>query len=76
MKVIQLNIPDEVETLLKSVPVKTEDFIIDAVKKRLKEIRDREIEKLLIEGYKSSKKEAKQLTKEFETIDMEDWDEY
>ena len=33
-------------------------------------------EKLLEEGYKASNAEGLQLTKEFDSVDMENWDEY
>lgn len=76
MKTIQLHFPDELAKRLRSIPMDIEKFIIDSVQKNLRETENIKMEKLLIEGYTASKKESKKITKEFESVDLENWNEY
>lgn len=76
MRTLQLKLPDDIANFLLSLPITTEEFIIDSVKTSLKEIKQKKKLNILVEGYKASKKEGKQLLKEFENIDIENWDEY
>ena len=76
MKTIQLNIPDRLERIIGTISVDKESFIIEAIRERLKRLRDNKIDKQLIEGYKASYKESRTITKEFESTDFENIDEY
>ena len=51
-------------------------FIAEAVQQKIEKLRDEELKKQLIEGYKATKKESLDLAEEFEFIDLEGWDEY
>ena len=51
-------------------------FILEAIKRRVEEIHKEELHRRLIQGYQSSRQEDLQITKEFEAADVEGWDEY
>jgi CopG family transcriptional regulator/antitoxin EndoAI len=51
-------------------------FIAEAVRQKILQIKKDEMEKLLIEGYQAVAKESLSLTKEFESADLEGWDDY
>jgi metal-responsive CopG/Arc/MetJ family transcriptional regulator len=57
-------------------PRKKSRFITETLKKRIDEIENEQIQKLLEEGYKERKAESLALTKEYEPTDLEGWDEY
>ena len=46
------------------------------IKKRIEQIEKEKLEQLLKEGYSKTKKVDKKLTQEFESVDLENWDEY
>jgi len=48
----------------------------EALKQRITEIQEEELNKILEEGYKARKQESLSIAKEFEPVDVEDWDEY
>lgn len=76
MKSIQIHIPDEIARTLKSFSGNLEGFILDSLRERLQRMKNKKTEQLLIEGYKASKKEAKDLKKDFEKTDINGWDDY
>lgn len=76
MRTIQIQIPDELEKLINNFAKDQQKFILDAIKDRITRIREKKLEKLLIEGYKSAANEAKRINQEFELIEIENWDEY
>ncbi len=76
MRTLELKLPDEIAKLLLSLPVKAEDFIIDSLKKSLADLKNKRKKDFLAEGYKASKKEARLLLKDFDHIDIENWDDY
>ena len=51
-------------------------FIAEALKERIEKIQYKEIQKAFEEGYKVRKQESHSIAKEFESIDLEGWDEY
>ena len=51
-------------------------FITEAVSERIKKIEDQLLKKELEEGYKARRTESISISKEFEPIDLEGWDEY
>ena len=76
MKAIQVVLPDELDMLLNAISHDKQEFIIASIRERLQKIHKKKIDKLMEEGYKSSRKDAKQFIKEFDNIDLEHWDEY
>jgi metal-responsive CopG/Arc/MetJ family transcriptional regulator len=57
-------------------PRKRSRFIAEAVRQRIEEKEKKAIDKLLEEGYQAAAKENLTLTKEFESADLEGWDDY
>jgi metal-responsive CopG/Arc/MetJ family transcriptional regulator len=51
-------------------------FILEAIKHRVEEIHQEELRRHLIQGYQSSHHEDLEITKEFEAVDVEGWDNY
>ena len=80
MNTVRLNItlPKEIEQELDKLvgPRKKSSFIADALKERIEKIKNKKLERLLEEGYKSTEKESRAIAKEFELNDLEGWDEY
>lgn len=46
------------------------------MRQRIEKIQNEQMQKLLEEGYKARKAESLAITKEFEPVDLEGWDEY
>jgi len=59
-----------------SEPRKRSQFISEAIKLRVAQLKKQEMEKLLTEGYQETKNEGLEITQDFESIDVENWDEY
>ena len=80
MHSVRLNItlPEDLVHQLNELvgPRKKSSFITETLRKRIEKIQNERIQKLLEEGYKSRKAESLAMTKEFEPIDLEGWDEY
>jgi len=55
---------------------KRSHFIIEAVKQRIRQKERKDLNKLLVKGYKATLKESLTIAEEFEAIDLEGWDEY
>jgi hypothetical protein len=51
-------------------------FIIDSLKERMAHLEKTELENILAEGYQAAAKEGVAITKDFESVDLEGWDEY
>jgi len=51
-------------------------FIAEALKERVKKIEEDKLQKMLEEGYKKRKEESLSISRDFESIDLEGWDEY
>jgi len=51
-------------------------FIAETLKERVKKIEEDKLQKMLEEGYKSRKEESLSISRDFESIDLEGWDEY
>lgn len=77
---IRLNItlPADLAEQLKHIsgPRKQSQFVAEALEQRIKQLKKKQMEKALAEGYKTTRKEGLKITKEFESIDLEDWDAY
>ena len=57
-------------------PRKRSAFIAEAIRQLLERNAKEALDRLLSEGYRANKSESLSLTKEFETSDLEGWDEY
>ncbi len=55
---------------------KRSHFITEAIRQMIEQKRREELERVLEEGYRLNKKESRALSKEFENLDLEGWDEY
>lgn len=51
-------------------------FITETLKERVKKIEEDKLQKMLEEGYKTRREESLSIAKEFESVDLEGWDEY
>ena len=80
MNTIRMNITlpkDLAQQLDKLVgPRKKSRFITQTLRQRIARIQHEQIQELLEEGYKARKAESLAITKEFEPVDLEGWDEY
>ncbi|OGW05041.1 MAG: hypothetical protein A2Z59_01315 [Nitrospinae bacterium RIFCSPLOWO2_02_39_17] len=72
MKMLSISLSDEIERELENISNK-DNFVVDAVKEKLKRERNKILDKLLIEGYKATNEEDKKLNKEWEEITLEKW---
>ncbi len=59
-----------------SAPRKRSQFIAEAIKLRIIHLKEKKMKALLKEGYEATSKEGLQITKEFESIDIVNWDGY
>jgi metal-responsive CopG/Arc/MetJ family transcriptional regulator len=80
MDTIRLNVilPKKLAQELEAVtaPKKRSQFIADAIKRRIKEMRDEQLRGIMEEGYRANAGESKALAREFEAADLEGWDDY
>lgn len=78
--IVRLNItlPKEVAESLNRMtePRKRSRFISAAIVERIERRQKEKLEKDLEEGYRATRQEALAISKEFETADLEGWDEY
>lgn len=78
--IVRLNItlPKEVAESLNRMtePRKRSRFIATAIVERIERRQKEKLEKDLEEGYLATRREAFAISKEFETADLEGWDEY
>ena len=51
-------------------------FIAEAVRQKIEQKEKEEMEKLLVEGYQAAAKESFAIAEEFESADLEGWDDY
>lgn len=80
MNAVRLNItiPKEIAKQLERLvgPKGKSAFITECIRQRIEQIKKEKLQELLKEGYKNNKSESITITKEFESIDLEGWDEY
>jgi len=73
---ITLPLPISEELNRYSEPRKRSQFIAEAIKLRIVQLKKQKMEKLLTEGYQETKNEGLEIAQDFESIDVENWDEY
>lgn len=76
MSTITLNLPEDIDRQLSTLKVRKEEFLLEALKEKIKAETTSNLEALLIEGYQERRSENEILGKEFVHIDMENWNEY
>jgi metal-responsive CopG/Arc/MetJ family transcriptional regulator len=80
METVRMNItlPSSLAKELKQITAtrKRSRFISDAIAQKIKQLKKQELDQLLVEGYQATMEEGLKLTKEFEQLDIEGWDEY
>ena len=72
LKRLNITLPEEIAQEIKDIPNKSR-FISEAVKEKLDRINKEKLDKLLIEGYKATRKEDKEINQEWEKITLEGW---
>jgi len=72
LKRLNITLPEKIAQEIKDIPNKS-SFISEAVKEKLDRINKEKLDKLLIEGYKATRKEDKEINQEWEKITMEGW---
>lgn len=68
------SITEELDKFTK--PRKRSHFIAQAIQLRIDQLKEQKKAALLEEGYKATAKEGMEISKEFEMIDIDNWDEY
>ena len=59
-----------------TLPRKRSQFIGQAIQLLIRQLKEKEKEALLEEGYKTTATEGREITRNFEATDIENWDEY
>lgn len=72
MKRLNITLPEKVAQEIKDIPNKSR-FISEAVKEKLDRINKEKLDRLLVEGYKATRKEDKEINQEWEKITLEGW---
>jgi len=72
LKRLNITLPEEIAQEIKDITNKSR-FISEAVKEKLERINKEKMDKLLIEGYKTTRKEDKEINREWEKITLEGW---
>ncbi|MEE8399170.1 MAG: hypothetical protein V3S89_09200 [Desulfobacterales bacterium] len=75
---LNIAIPKETADALNRAagPRKRSQFIVEAVRQKIRQKEKEDLDRLLSEGYRASLKESRDIAEEFETLDLEGWDEY
>lgn len=73
MKRLNITLPEEIVKELHNYK-NISRFIAEALKEKVKRMKQEELDKLLIEGYKKGAEEGKKINEEWESITLEGWD--
>lgn len=73
MKRLNITIPEEIIEKIKDIPDKNA-FISAAIKEKIDRINKEKLDELLVEGYKATCKEDREVNSEWEDITLEDWE--
>jgi metal-responsive CopG/Arc/MetJ family transcriptional regulator len=75
---LNITLPRIVSQALNEIagPRQRSKFIVEALTLRIEQKNRERLEKLLEEGYKATVKEDLEISKEFEAVDLEGWDDY
>jgi len=72
MKRLNITIPDEIIKEIEDIPNKSQ-FIAVALKEKIEMIKKKELDNLLIEGYKATRNEDKKINDDWERVTLEGW---
>ena len=72
MKRLNITIPDEIIKEIEDIPNKSQ-FITVALKEKIEMIKKKELDSLLIEGYKATRNEDKKINDDWERVTFEGW---
>jgi metal-responsive CopG/Arc/MetJ family transcriptional regulator len=73
MKRLNITLPDEIAEKIANKRNKSR-FIAEALKEKIKREKQKEIERLLLEGYKATSKEDAKLQADWEKAEIEGWE--
>jgi len=75
---LNITLPRHLAGLLNQIagPRKRSQFIAEALQDRIEKQKRIELENAMAEGYRATRDENITLSREFESIDLENWDEY
>ena len=75
---LNITIPKDLAQALKRLtgPRKRSQFVAEAVRERIEKQQKDDLMKVLEEGYRAGAKESLALSREFDVVDLEGWDEY
>jgi metal-responsive CopG/Arc/MetJ family transcriptional regulator len=77
---IRLNItlPASLAEQLKNMsgPRKQSQFVAKAVEQRINQLKKEQLRKTLTDGYKTTSTEGRKITEDFNSADLEGWDDY
>ncbi len=72
MKRLNITVPDEIIKEIEDIPNKSQ-FIAVALKEKIEMIKKKELDNLLIEGYKATRNEDKKINDDWERVTFEGW---
>ena len=72
MKRLNITLPEKIAQEIQNIPNKS-NFIAEAIKEKIEKINRKKLDQLLIEGYKATKGEDKEINQEWEKITLEGW---
>ncbi|MBL7124300.1 MAG: hypothetical protein ISS14_05360 [Actinobacteria bacterium] len=70
MKRLNVTIPDEIIKEIEDIPNKSQ-FIAAALKEKIEMIKKKELDSLLIEGYKATRNEDKKINDDWERVTID-----
>ena len=75
---LNITLPADLAKKLKHITAsrKQSKFVAEAVEQKIKELKQKQMEKVLVDGYKATRKEGIAITKDFDSVDLEGWDAY
>jgi len=75
---MSITIPEELARKLDQIlsSRKKSQFIAESLREHIQRLEEEELQNRLAEGYKARKAESLNMAKEFESVDLEGWDEY
>lgn len=71
MRILQIELPEDVEHQLGLIDESQQDFILEAIREKMK--RTKMLKNKLIEGYKATYEEDQEIAEDFVFSDLENW---
>ena len=75
---LNITLPADLAKELKHITAsrKQSKFVAEAVEQKINQLMQKQLENDLEEGYKATSKEVLEITKDFDSVDLEGWDDY